>query len=273
MRSTHRLSSVTTRRFAAVPWQLGTRPPLSRDEAYLDVSDNLRGIPTALATAKDIRSRILADTGLTASGGISYNKLLAKLASDHRKPNGQFVITPEVGPSFVEGLPVGKFHGVGPVTADTMKALGIHTGADLRARSAAFLRQHFGKPGAWYHAIARAEDDRPVKPDRVRKSSGSETTFAEDLTNPSDIEARVRAMANDVWAWCETHQMFGQTVTVKIKYASFQVVTRSRTMRAPVDTREQLDEMSAVDIPDNDGYPLARREPLEIRQGMRRRST
>ena len=218
--------------------------PLSLDEAYLDVTENLRGIPTASATAEGIRSRILADTGLTASAGISYNKFLAKLASDLRKPNGQFVITPEMGPDFVEELPVGKFHGIGPVTAEKMKALGIHTGADLRNQSLAFLQQHFGKAGAWYFAIARGEDDRPVTPDRPRKSSGSETTFAEDLTKPSEIEAGVRAMADDVWAWCEKHQAFGQTVTVKIKYADFRHVTRSRTMQAPVDTRNQLHEVS-----------------------------
>lgn len=218
--------------------------PLSLDEAYLDVTENLRGIPTASVAAKEIRTRIFADTGLTASAGISYNKLLAKLASDIRKPNGQFVITPEMGPGFVEGLPVGKFHGIGPVTADKMNALGIHTGADLRARSVAFLQQHFGKAGAWYYSIARGEDDRLVRPDRIRKSSGSEKTFAEDLTSANEIEAGIRAMADDVWAWCEKHQTFGQTVTVKIKYANFQIVTRSRTMQAPVGSREKLDEIS-----------------------------
>jgi DNA polymerase-4 len=218
--------------------------PLSLDEAYLDVTENLSGIPTASATAKEIRARILADTGLTASAGISYNKFFAKLASDHRKPNGQFVITPEMGPDFVEELPVGKFHGIGPVTADKMKELGIHTGADLRDQSLAFLQQHFGKAGAWYFAIARGEDDRPVVPDRPRKSSGSETTFAVDLTEPNEIEAGVRAMADDVWTWCEKHQVFGQTVTVKIKYADFRIVTRSRTLQAPIDTRDQLHEVS-----------------------------
>jgi DNA polymerase IV len=217
--------------------------PLSLDEAYLDVTENLRGISTASATAKDIRRRILADTGLTASAGISYNKFLAKLASDHRKPNGQYVITPEMGPPFVEELPIGKFHGIGPVTAEKMQALGIYTGGHLRDKSIAFLQQHFGKAGAWYFAIARGEDDRPVTPDRARKSSGSETTFAENLTSPSDIEAGVTAMADDVWAWCEKHQMFGQTVTVKIKYADFRIVTRSRTLQAPVDTREKLHEV------------------------------
>ncbi len=218
--------------------------PLSLDEAYLDVTENLRGIPTASATAKDIRARIFSETGLTASAGISYNKFLAKLASDHRKPNGQFVITPEMGPAFIEKLPISKFHGVGPVTAGKMKALGILTGADLRDKSLAFLQQHFGRSGAWYYAIARGEDDRRVMPDRPRKSSGSETTFADDLTAPAEIEAAVRAMADDVWAWCEKHHVFGQTVTVKIKYADFRHVTRSRTLPSPVLTREQLHEVS-----------------------------
>lgn len=218
--------------------------PLSLDEAYLDVTENLRNIPTASATAKEVRERIFAETALTASAGISYNKFLAKLASDYRKPNGQFVITPEMGPSFIEELPVAKFHGIGPVTADKMKALGIYTGADLRLQSLAFLQRHFGKSGNWYFAIARGEDDRLVVPDRPRKSSGSETTFGEDLTVPAEIEAGVKAMADDVWAWCDKHQMFGQTVTIKIKYADFRHVTRSRTLQAPVVTREQLHEVS-----------------------------
>jgi DNA polymerase-4 len=218
--------------------------PLSLDEAYLDVSENLRNIPTATATAKEIRGRIFAETGLTASAGISYNKFLAKLASDYRKPNGQCVITPDMGPGFIEELPVGKFHGIGPVTAEKMKALGIHTGADLRQQTLTFLQRHFGKAGTWYHAIARGEDDRLVVPDRPRKSSGSETTFGEDLTAPAEIEAGVRAMADDVWAWCEKHQVFGQTVTVKIKYADFRHLTRSRTLQTPVVTREQLHEVS-----------------------------
>jgi DNA polymerase-4 len=218
--------------------------PLSLDEAYLDVTDNLRGIPTATATASEIRARIFTETGLTASAGISYNKLLAKLASDHRKPNGQFVVTPAMGAAFVEALPVGKFHGVGPVTAAKMNGLGIFTGADLRRQSLAFLQQHFGKSGPWYHAIAKGEDDRPVVPDRPRKSSGSETTFDRDLTDPHDIEAGVQAMADDVWAWCEKAQAFGRTVTVKIKYADFQQATRSRSLAAPVTAQAQLRQVS-----------------------------
>jgi DNA polymerase IV len=229
--------------------------PLSLDEAYLDVSENLRGIPTASATAKDIRAQIFAETGLTASAGISYNKFLAKLASDHRKPNGQFVITPEMGPAFIAALPVAKFHGVGPVTAEKMKTLAINTGADLRVKSLAFLQQHFGKSGAWYFAIARGDDDRRVMPNRPRKSSGSETTFSEDLTSPTDIEAGIIAMADDVWAWCEKHQMFGQTVTVKIKYANFKQVTRSRTLSAPLCTHQVLKEVSVRLV--RSVYPVA----------------
>jgi DNA polymerase-4 len=162
--------------------------PLSLDEAYLDVTENLKGLPTAVATATEIRHRILEATDLTASAGISYNKFLAKLASDYRKPNGQFVITPDKGASFVENLAVGKFHGIGPVTAEKMNRLGIQTGADLRSKSVDFLVTHFGKSGPWYYAISRGEDDRPVRANRERKSSGSETTFAEDLTDAAAIE-------------------------------------------------------------------------------------
>ena len=218
--------------------------PLSLDEAYLDVTDNRRALPSAAATAEAIRAQILAETGLTASAGISYNKLLAKLASDHRKPNGQFVITPQSGPAFVETLPVERFHGVGPVTARRMRELGILTGGDLRGWSPDALRQHFGKAGGWYYAIARAEDHRPVSSWRKRKSSGSETTFATDRSHPAEIEAGVLEMAADVWAWCERARAFGRTVTVKVKYADFRIVTRSRTHSGLVDERRLLDALS-----------------------------
>jgi DNA polymerase-4 len=214
--------------------------PLSLDEAYLDVTANKCGIETAWLTAKAIRTAILEETGLTASAGISYNKFLAKLASDHRKPNGQFAVTPDRGAAWVETLPVSRFHGVGPVTAAKMKRLGIETGADLRNKSREFLERHFGSSAGWYHAIARGEDHRPVNPDRVRKSSGSETTFDRDLTEPAEIEAGVRQMANDVWRWCETRQAFGRTVTVKVKYSDFQQITRSRSQPAAVASKEDL---------------------------------
>ena len=214
--------------------------PLSLDEAYLDVTDNLKGIPTAARTATEIRTEILDRTGLTASAGVSYNKLLAKLASSQRKPNGQFVITPEMGPAFVEGLEVSKFHGVGPATAAKMARLGIRTGKDLRERPLAFLRQHFGKAAAHFHAIARGEDDRPVLPDRPRKSAGSETTYARDLGDPREVEAGVEALADEVWAWCERTGTFGRTVTVKLRYADFRTLTRSRTGAEPIASRAAL---------------------------------
>jgi DNA polymerase-4 len=145
--------------------------PLSLDEAYLDVTANWRHLPTAAATAAEIRARIKEETGLNASAGISYCKFLAKLASDQRKPNGQFVIPPAHGPAFIEELPIKKFHGVGPRTAEKMNTLGIFTGADLKTQSLGFLQATFGKSGAWYYAIARDEDERPVQPNRPRKSS------------------------------------------------------------------------------------------------------
>ncbi|WP_294296439.1 DNA polymerase IV [uncultured Sphingomonas sp.] len=214
--------------------------PLSLDEAYLDVTANLAGLPTAWATAKAIRRRIFQETGLTASAGISYNKFLAKLASDHRKPNGQFAVTPDMGAAWVETLPVARFHGVGPVTAAKMERLGIRTGADLRNCSMEFLRANFGSSAGWYHAIARGEDDRPVNPDRVRKSSGSETTFNRDLIEAAEIEGGVLEMAADVWRWCETAGAFGRTVTVKVKYSDFQQITRSQTLSLPVDSHDGL---------------------------------
>lgn len=218
--------------------------PLSLDEAYLDVSEDRRRLGSAWATAKDIRARILAETGLTASAGVSYNKFLAKLASDHRKPNGQFAVTPEMGAAWVETLPVTRFHGIGPVTAAKMKRLGIETGADLRAKSMPFLERNFGSAAGWYHAISRGEDDRPVNPNRERKSSGSETTFNRDLTEPVDILAGVIEMADDVWRWCETEQRFGRTATVKVKFADFQQITRSRSTSQRIRSREMLHDLA-----------------------------
>ena len=218
--------------------------PLSLDEAYLDVTENLKGLPSATETAAEIRARIFEATGLTASAGISYNKFLAKLASDQNKPNGQCVITPGAGAAFVAALEVGRFHGVGPKTAQRMNRLGIYTGADLRDRDLAFLQAHFGKAGAWYHAIARGEDHRRVNPDQPRKSSGSETTYEVDLVEPEQVEAGVKAMADDVWAWCEKSGGRGRTVTVKARYADFRQVTRSRTRASAVADRETLHEVA-----------------------------
>ena len=221
--------------------------PLSLDEAYLDVTENLAGLSSATETALEIRRRIREETGLTASAGISYNKFLAKLASDANKPDGQCVIPPGAGEAFVAGLEVGRFHGIGPRTAEKMAGLGIHTGADLRARELPWLRAHFGKSGEWYYRVARGQDDRAVTPDRVRKSSGSETTYATNLTTPEAVEDGVRAMADDVWEWCERTRNSGRTVTIKIRFADFRTLTRSRSLAEPVGDRETLPAV-AVDL-------------------------
>jgi DNA polymerase-4 len=234
--------------------------PLSLDEAYLDVTANRQKLPSAWLTAKAIRQRIYEETGLTASAGISYNKFLAKLASDHRKPNGQFAVTPDMGEAWVEQLPVAKFHGVGPVTAAKMERLGIATGADLRVKSLAFLTQHFGRAGSWYYGIARAQDDRSVNPNRERKSSGSETTFQTDLIEPVEIEAGVLAMADDVWAWCEKTGARGMTATVKIKWKDFRIVTRSKTAPAAISSQDALRQTSLALI--RSTYPL--RMPVRL---------
>jgi DNA polymerase IV len=178
--------------------------PLSLDEAYLDVTENLQGVLLARDIALRIRDEIRAETGLNASAGISYNKFLAKLASDHRKPNGQYVISPEMGPAFVEKLPVGKFHGIGPATAAKFNAFGIWTGLDIRNQSLAFLQEHFGKSGTYYYWISRGVDDRPVRANRIRKSVGAENTFFTDLTEFDAMVAELQPLIEKVWRHCES---------------------------------------------------------------------
>ncbi len=217
--------------------------PLSLDEAYLDVTTPLLDRGSATAIAREIKAVIRAETELTASAGVSYNKFLAKLASDHGKPDGLFVITPKLGPAFVETLPVGKFHGVGPVTAARMNALGIYTGLDLRQRSRAFLTAHFGKAGDFYHGIARGEDDRPVNPDRTPKSIGAETTFAVDLTRWEEVVPALAPVFAKVWAAYARSGHFGRTVTVKIKYADFRQITRSRSCAEPIGSQAALEDI------------------------------
>ncbi|MBD2703580.1 DNA polymerase IV [Spirosoma sp. BT702] len=204
--------------------------PLSLDEAYLDVTDTVAAQGTATQLAQTIKDLIKEETGLTASAGVSYNKFLAKLASDYRKPDGLFVIKPHQGLAFVEGLLVGQFHGIGHVTAARMNQLGIFTGLDLRAQSETFLVNHFGKVGHHYYHIARAIDTRLVTPDRERKSVGSETTFEQDLADQADFESVLQPLVADVWQYCERAGVLGRTVTLKVKYNDFQQITRSRTM-------------------------------------------
>src|SRR5215468_6748813 len=174
--------------------------PLSLDEAYLDVTENLQGIASATEIAERIKAKIWAETQLTASAGVSYNKFLAKLASDYRKPDGLFVITPEMGPILIEALKVERFHGVGPATAAKMNRLGIFTARDLRGQSLEFLQEHFGKSGSHYYNISRGIDHRPVMANRVRKSIGAENTFPRDLTSLEHMRAELEPLAEKVWS-------------------------------------------------------------------------
>jgi DNA polymerase-4 len=218
--------------------------PLSLDEAYLDVTEPLADRGSATAIAEEIKAAIRLETGLTASAGVSYNKFLAKLASDYRKPDGLFVITPEMGPAFVAELPVGKFHGVGPVTAAKMKKLGIHTGLDLRQQTRAFLTAHFGKAGDYFYHLARAEDDRPVVTDHPRKSLGAETTFARDLLAWEEVPPALEPMFAKLWTAYSRHGLTARTVTVKIKYANFRQITRSRSCIEVITSRAMIEQLS-----------------------------
>ena len=208
--------------------------PLSLDEAYLDVSEDRRGLGSARAIAEDIRARIKAETHLTASAGVSYCKFIAKLASDHNKPDGICVIPPHKGAAFVATLPVKRFHGVGPVTAAKMERLGIHTGFDLAAWSLPELTAHFGSSGAWYWRIARGIDERPVRSSRAHKSVSAERTFDRDLTERSALAAELDRVAGLAWLRIERSGVRGRTVTLKVKYADFTLITRSRSFVAPV---------------------------------------
>jgi DNA polymerase-4 len=218
--------------------------PLSLDEAYLDVTENLQGIPLARDVALAIRSKIKEVTGLNASAGISYNKFLAKLASDHRKPNGQYVITPEMGSAFVENLPVGKFHGIGPATSAKMNSFGLHTGLDMRNQSLEFMQTNFGKAGSYYYWISRGVDNREVRADRVRKSVGAENTFSVDLTEFEAMVAELQPLIDKVWRHCENKGARGRTVTLKVKFNDFEIITRSKSLLITISNRSDLERLS-----------------------------
>jgi DNA polymerase IV len=208
--------------------------PLSLDEAYLDVTENLKGIASATQIAQEIKDKIKQKALLTASAGVSYNKFLAKLASDYKKPDGLFVIKPNQGEKFVEELEVGQFHGIGKVTAEKMNKMGIFSGMDLRQHSEDFLVKNFGKSGRYYFNIARGIDNRPVESDRIRKSVGSENTFEHDLATRAEIEAGLEPLIADVWRYTERTQIFGRTVGLKVKYQDFHQITRSKTTLSPI---------------------------------------
>jgi DNA polymerase-4 len=208
--------------------------PLSLDEAYLDVTEDRLGLGSARAIAEDIRRRIRDECQLTASAGVSYCKFIAKLASDHRKPDGLCVITPEKGPEFVASLPVARFHGIGPVTARKMERLGISTGADLREWTLPALEAQFGSSGSWYYRICRGIDEREVKPDRPYKSVSAERTFDEDLRDADRLAAELDRIAGYAWARVERAEVTGRTVTLKVKFGDFTIITRSKSFTAAV---------------------------------------
>lgn len=217
--------------------------PLSLDEAYLDVTRNKRGLPSATLIAREIKSRIRARTSLTASAGVSFNKFLAKIASDLDKPDGLYVITPEEAPRFLEELPVEEFHGVGKKTAEKMRRYGIATGADLKALGEMELVRMFGKAGLHYYRVVRGLDDRPVQPHRIRKSIGAEETFGHDVGDEYEMWDKLGAIMDDVWGRLEKKRARGATVTLKLKYDNFEQHTRSRTLEHLVRDREELGEV------------------------------
>lgn len=204
--------------------------PLSLDEAYLDVTADLKGIGSATRIAQEIRRRIKADTQLTASAGVSYNKFLAKLASDQNKPDGLCVIRPGEGAQFVAGLPVRRFHGVGPRGAEKMARLGIETGADLAGKDLAFLRANFGSFAEYLFRAARGVDLRQVRADRPRKSVGGERTFFENIEDPVTLRETMDHIVDVVWERIERSGARGRTVTMKLRYADFQTLTRARSL-------------------------------------------
>jgi DNA polymerase-4 len=204
--------------------------PLSLDEAYLDVTHNKKGNPSASLIAEEIRLRILNEVGLTASAGISVNKFIAKVASDVNKPNGQKTVSPDEVISFLEQLPIRKFYGVGKVTAEKMYQLGIFTGLDLKNKPIEFLEKHFGKSGTYYFYVVRGIHNSEVKPNRITKSVAAEHTFDENLTSEIFMQERLETIAAELDRRLKKHKIAGKTVTLKIKYSDFTQQTRSKTL-------------------------------------------
>ncbi len=231
--------------------------PLSLDEAYLDVTDDIRGIGSATRIAELIRQAIRQETRLTASAGVSYNKFLAKLASDQNKPDGICVIKPGQGAAFVQSLPVRRFHGVGPRGAEKMARLGIATGADLAAKDIAWLRAQFGGFADYLYRAARGIDLRPVRANRIRKSLGGERTFGDDISSGPALRAALDDIVEIVWERIAEKDTRGRTVTLKLKFTDFQLMTRARSLPRPVDgkaefarlAREILDQALPLPMP------------------------
>jgi DNA polymerase-4 len=204
--------------------------PLSLDEAYLDVTHNKKGNPSATLLAQEIRMHILNEVGLTASAGISVNKFVAKIASDYNKPNGQKTVNPEEVLSFLEALPIRKFYGVGKVTTEKMYQLGIFTGLELKSKSIEFLEKHFGKSGAFYYHVVRGIHNSEVKPNRITKSVAAEHTFDTNLSSEIFMLEQLEKIAANLERRLKKHNIAGKTVTLKIKYSDFTQQTRSKTV-------------------------------------------
>jgi DNA polymerase-4 len=217
--------------------------PLSLDEAYIDVTQDKMGIGNATRIAEMIRAEIKKQTQLTASAGVSYNKFIAKIASDQNKPDGICVIKPHQGAGFVAQLPVRRFFGVGPKTAERMAKLNIHTGADIKAQSEDFLRQHFGKSAGYLFRASRGVDHREVKPNRIRKSVGGERTYGKDLVSDTDLEEAMEKIIDIVWNSIEKAGARGRTVTLKAKYADFRQITRSKSLERNVEGKAEFADL------------------------------
>lgn len=217
--------------------------PLSLDEAYLDVTEPKKGPLSATLIAEEIRRRIFETTQLTASAGVSFNKSLAKIASDINKPNGLKVIEPKDALGFIAKLPIKKFHGIGKVTARKMNNMGIFTGGDLQQFSEIDLVQRFGKVGRFYYRMSRAEETREVKPDRIRKSIGAERTFSEDVFSTIEMKERLRYVTEKVYLYMKKTDNFGRTVSIKIKTPDFQTITRSKTFNSEVRSLSKLSDV------------------------------
>ena len=214
--------------------------PLSLDEAFLDVTENKKGMGSATLIAQEIKKKIYEKTNLTASAGVSFNKFLSKVASDIDKPNGLTVITPEEADEFIEKLPIRKFFGIGEVTEKKMFDMGIKTGSDLKKIDKSRLIELFGKVGDHYYDIVHGEDNRPVNPHRIRKSIGKETTLNEDIDNIEQMIDMLNQLALEVEELLKKHDIKGKTITLKIKYFDFQSITRSITVEKPIILRADI---------------------------------
>lgn len=214
--------------------------PLSLDEAYLDVTENKKGNPSASLIAKEIRQKIFEKTGLTASAGISVNKFIAKVASDYNKPNGQKTVNPEEVLAFLEDLDIRKFYGVGKVTADKMYRLGIFTGKDLKEKPLEFLAEKFGKSGGYFYQVVRGIHHGEVKASRIRKSLGAERTFEENISSEIFMLERLQNISEEIEKRLKRSNVAGKTVTLKIKYRDFTQHTRSKTLSYYISSKELI---------------------------------